>query len=71
MLVSIIFKITTFVQNICLAGKHLSPVHFVILLYVFLRITVIISVNGIKWLVFVIEMQCVCCEVGTKFLLRR
>ena len=51
--------------------KTLSPVHFVILFYVFLRITVIISANSIKWLVFVIEMQCVCCEVGTKFLLCR
>jgi len=49
----------------------LSPVHFVILFYVFLRTTVIISANSIKWLVFVIELQCVCCEVGTKFLLRR
>jgi hypothetical protein len=68
--VSLIFKIEMFaVYMSCF--KTLNPVHFLqftYMFYVFFKITVVISANSINWLAFVIEVQCVCCEVGTKFL---
>jgi hypothetical protein len=66
--VSVIFEIEKFaVYMSCF--KTLNPVHFAqytYMFYVFLKITLIISANSINWLAFVIEVQSVCCEEGTK-----